>query len=401
MINSQPHPHSGPRLSCPSNPHHLKEIRVPEPLRLTPEQSTAMFDLMREMTLIESPTSDKASNDRLIALVRARFEALGATVDIDPQSDFGDHMVARWPGVGKPGLIIGHVDTVWPFGTLEDMPYREEDGNIYGPGVLDMKAGIAATIAALEMLRNTGDWPERALAVLVNSDEEVGSPSSRPLVEAEAVNAAYSIVMEPSMGFSLKTARKGLGEFRLHIEGRASHAGAFPEDGISAIEEMAHQILRIQALKDWDAGTTINVGLIDGGSARNTIPAEANAVIDVRVTSADEGERVTSALYSLYPVNTDTTLEMTGHLHRPPMEREGPVAELFARVQSLGAELGMELSESSTGGGSDANLTAALGIPTIDGMGAVGEHPHADGEYLVAAELPKRAELLAHCLRML
>lgn len=374
---------------------------MPEPLRLTSEQSAAMFDMLREMTLIESATSDKAGNDRLLELVRGRFEALGATVEIDAQAEFGDHLVARWPGDGKPGLVIGHIDTVWPIGTLTDMPYREEDGNIYGPGVLDMKAGISATITALDMLRDSGNWPERALTVLVNSDEEVGSPSSRPLVEAEAAKSAYTIVMEPGIGDSLKTARKGLGEFRLHIKGRASHAGAFPEDGISAIEEMAHQILRIQELKNWDLGTTINVGLITGGSARNTIPAEANAVIDVRITSADEGQRVTKALYSLDPVNPEISLEMTGALHRPPMEREGPVAELFRRVQSIGAELGLELSESSTGGGSDANLTAALGIPTIDGMGAVGDHPHADGEYLVVSELPKRANLLAHCLRIL
>ena len=374
---------------------------MPEPLRITSGQSAYMFDLLRQMTLIESPTSEKAANDRLIKIVRDRLETLGAKVEIDTQSEFGDHLVARWPGEGKPGLVIGHIDTVWPIGTLADMPYREEDGNIYGPGVLDMKAGISATITALNMLRDTGNWPERALTLLINSDEEVGSPSSRPLVETEAGNSAYTIVMEPGMGIALKTARKGLGEFRLRIKGRASHAGAFPEDGISAIEEIAHQILHIQALKDWDRGTTINVGLIDGGSARNTIPAEANAVIDVRVTSADEGHRVTNALNNMNPVNPATSLEMTGALHRPPMEREGPVAELFSRVQSLGAELGLELSESSTGGGSDANLTAALGIPTIDGMGAVGEHPHADGEYLVVSELPRRAELLAHCLRNL
>ncbi len=378
-----------------------KEDRVPDPLRLNTDQSAAMFDLLREMTLIESPTSDKASNDHLIRLVRGRLQSLGATVEIDSQSEFGDHLVARWPGDSKPGLVIGHVDTVWPSGTLDGMPYREESGNIYGPGVLDMKAGIAATIAALSMLRDTGNWPGRALTVLVNSDEEVGSPSSRPLVETEAARAAYTIVMEPGMGVALKTARKGLGEFRLLVEGRASHAGAFLEDGVSAIEEIAHQVLQVQALKDWDAGTTINVGLIDGGSARNTVPAEANAVIDVRVKSADEGERVTNALYSLRPVNPDATVEVTGALHRLPMEREGPVAELFERVQSLGAELGLELSEASTGGGSDANLTAALGVPTVDGMGAVGENPHADGEYLVASELPKRAELLAHCLRNL
>ena len=374
---------------------------MPEPLRLTSEQSSAMFEFLREMTMIESPTSDKAANDRVLKLVRGRFEALGATIEIDAQTEFGDHLVARWPGDGKPGLVIGHIDTVWPIGTLVNMPYREEDGNIYGPGVLDMKAGISATITALDMLQDSGNWPDRALTVLVNSDEEVGSPSSRPLVETEAVKSAYTIVMEPGIGDSLKTARKGLGEFRLHIKGRASHAGAFPEDGISAIEEMAHQILHIQALKHWDLGTTINVGLIDGGSARNTIPAEANAVIDVRITSTDEGQRVTKALYSLKPVNPEISLEMTGALHRPPMEREGPVAELFRRVQSIGAELGLELSESSTGGGSDANLTAALGVPTIDGMGAVGEHPHADGEYLVVADLPKRTELLAHCLRSL
>ncbi|MDA1256708.1 MAG: M20/M25/M40 family metallo-hydrolase, partial [Chloroflexi bacterium] len=238
------------------------------PLRLTPDEATAMFGLLREMTLVESPTSDKAANDQLIGVVRNRFEELGATVEIDRQTEYGDHLVARWPGMGKPGLVIGHIDTVWPIGTLDRMPYREESGNIYGPGALDMKAGIAAIFAALGMLRERGNWPDRALTVLINSDEEVGSPSSRPLVEAEAVKSAYVIVMEPATGVdgALKTERKGLGEFRISVEGRASHAGAFPEKGVSAIEELAHQILRIQALKDWAAGTTINVGLVNGGS---------------------------------------------------------------------------------------------------------------------------------------
>ncbi|MDA1258358.1 MAG: M20/M25/M40 family metallo-hydrolase, partial [Chloroflexi bacterium] len=219
----------------------------------------------------------------------------------------------------------------------------------------------------------------------------------------EAVKSAYVIVMEPATGVdgALKTERKGLGEFRISVTGRASHAGAFPEKGVSAIEELAHQILRIQAMKDWTAGTTVNVGLVNGGSARNTIPAEANAVVDVRVRTNEEGQRITDALHDLKPVDSRTTLRVTGSLHRPPMEREGPVTELFGRVQSLAAELGLELSEGSTGGGSDANLTAALGVPTIDGMGAAGENPHADGEYLVASSLPERAELLAHCLKEL
>ena len=362
-----------------------------------------MFELMREMALIESPTSDKVANDRLLGMLRDRFETLGAAVEIVRQDEYGDHLSARWPGRGKPGLVIGHIDTVWPSGTLGRMPYREEAGNIYGPGVLDMKAGIAALLAEICMMRDSGNWPERAITVLINSDEEVGSPSSRQLVEWEAGRSAYAIVMEPGMGVkgALKTERKGLGEFRIRIKGRASHAGAFPEDGVSAIEEMAHQVLRIQALKDWSAGTTLNVGLISGGSARNTIPAEANAVIDVRVRTVKEGLRVTKALQNLEPVHPEASICVTGSLHRPPMEREGPVAELFERVQSIAADLGLELSEASTGGGSDANLTAALGVPTIDGMGAAGENPHADGEFLVAAELPKRAALLAHCLRQL
>ena len=376
---------------------------MPDPLRLSGQQTEAMFELLREMALIESPTSDKVANDRLLGMLRDRFETLGAAVEIVRQDEYGDHLVARWPGRGKPGLIIGHIDTVWPTGTLEHMPYREEAGKIYGPGVLDMKAGIAALVAALCMMRDSGNWPERAITVLINSDEEVGSPSSRQLVEWEAGRSAYAIVMEPGMGVegALKTERKGLGEFRIRVEGRASHAGAFPEDGVSAIEEMAHQVLRIQALKDWSAGTTLNVGLISGGSARNTIPAEANAVIDVRVRTVKEGLRITKALQNLEPVHPEASICVTGSLHRPPMEREGPVAELFERVQSIAADLGQELTEASTGGGSDANLTAALGVPTIDGMGAAGENPHAAGEFLVTAELPKRAALLAHCLRQL
>ncbi|MEX0761846.1 MAG: M20 family metallopeptidase [Dehalococcoidia bacterium] len=366
-------------------------------LGLARKYRAPLFELLERLVLIESPTLDKEANDRVGKVVADEFRALGADITFDPQEQYGDHFVASWPnaGNGKYGLIIGHIDTVWPMGTLERVGYELRDGRLYGPGVLDMKGGVAATIVGLRALRDDGQWPKRPIRVLINTDEEKGSPSSRPLVEAQAKGAEYAIVMEPGQGSSgaLKTRRKGLGEFRVSIEGRASHAGAFPERGISAIHEMAHQILKIQSLADMPNGTTINVGVVRGGSARNTIPAHAEAIVDVRVNTAEEGQRVENAIRSLTPVLQGARITVEGSLHRPPMERTEAIARLAGQIKGMGRELGLEITEESTGGGSDANLTAAMGVPTVDGTGAVGDNPHAEGENLLAEELVNRTAL--------
>jgi glutamate carboxypeptidase len=364
--------------------------------------SDSLFRLLEQLVRTETPTSHKAGNDIAARLAGEEFARLGGAVAFDPQTKFGDHLVASWPGTGPHVLIIGHLDTVWPLGTLERMGYTERAGRIYGPGVFDMKGGIAATVIALRVLLDEGKWPPRPIKVLLNTDEESGSPTSRAFIESQARGAAHVIVMEPGHGpkGAIKTRRKGLGEFKLTITGRAAHAGVAPEKGISAVHEMAHQIVRIQALADPPNGSSVNVGLVSGGSARNTVPAHAQATIDVRAVDRAQCARLEDALRSLTPVIKGAKLTVEGGFHRPPLERTPEIAALVDRVLAIARDMGVTLTEDQTlfGGGSDANLTAAMGVPTIDGLGAVGADAHAEGENIVAGELVNRAALLARSL---
>lgn len=372
-------------------------------LSLAQARRDELFAVLEQMVRIESPTSDKAGNDRASGFVTEKLAALGGSVIVDRQAEFGDHVIVSWPGEGAPGFVIGHIDTVWPVGTLARMGYTHNGGRIFGPGVLDMKGGIAATVTALGALKEAGLWPTRPLKILINADEERGSPSSRPLIESEVKGAAYAIVMEPGQGpkGALKTRRKGLGEFRVTVTGRAAHAGVSPEKGVSAIHELAHQILRIQSFAKSGDGISVNVGLVSGGSARNTVPAHAEVIVDMRAPDAARCKLLEAELRSLQPVLKGAKIAVEGSFHRPPMERTPAIAALIEQVQGLGRELGMELPEEPTGGGSDANLTAALGVPTVDGMGAIGENPHAEGENIVAEGLIWRTALLARTLHQL
>ena len=358
--------------------------------------------------MIETPTSDKAANDRISAITADLLKLIGGDVKVYPQETFGDHITADWSADSnnvtiQHALIVGHLDTVWPFGTLERMGYTEKDGRIYGPGVLDMKAGIATTIIGLRTLREQGLWPNRPIKVLFNTDEEVGSPSSRPLVEESARGAKYALIMEPGQAGAgaLKTQRKGLGEFRLSVEGKASHAGAFPEQGVSAIHELSHRIIELQTMNDWLNGITVNTGIISGGSARNTIPAKAEAVIDVRVRTVEQAIEIEAKIRALIPTVEGTTLTITGSFHRPPMERTPELAELAGKLLGWANDFGFELTEESTGGGSDANLTAAMGVPSADGLGSKGLNPHAEGENIQIGEQVNRLALFMKAINSL
>lgn len=376
-------------------------------LALAKSHKTDLFDLIEQLVLIETPTSDKASNDHVSGITADLLRSLGGNVEIHPQQDYGDHITAEWPVQGKPfdqhALVVGHLDTVWPFGTLERMGYYEEDGRMYGPGVLDMKAGIATTIIGLKTLQEEGLWPDRPIRVLFNTDEEVGSPSSRPLVEKSAVGAAYALIMEPGQAGAgaLKTQRKGLGEFRISVEGKASHAGAFPERGASAIHQLANTIIELQQLNDWPNGITVNSGLISGGSARNTIPASAQVTVDVRVRTLEQAEKIETQLRSLKTSIEGTELTVEGGFHRPPMERTPELAELAGKLINWSNEFGFELTEESTGGGSDANLTAAMGVPSADGLGSKGLNPHAEGENIQIGEQVNRLALFMKAINSL
>jgi glutamate carboxypeptidase len=377
-------------------------------LALAKTHESDMFELIEQLVLIESPTSDKPANDHISSIAADLLRTLGAEVKVHPQKDFGDHITADWPATNpdsnaQHALIVGHLDTVWPHGTLERMGFYEEDGRLYGPGVLDMKAGIATTIIGLRTLKENGLWPDRPIKILFNTDEEVGSPSSSPLVEESAKGAEYALIMEPGQAGAgaLKTQRKGLGEFHLSVEGKASHAGAFPERGASAIHELAHRIIELQAMNDWPNGITINTGLITGGSARNTIPAAAEAVIDVRVRTNEQAEILETKIRALKPSIEGTSLTITGSFHRPPMERTPELAELAGNLIDWSNDFGFELTEESTGGGSDANLTAAMGVPSADGLGSKGQNPHAEGENIEISEQVNRLALFMKAINSL
>lgn len=350
----------------------------------------------------ESPSGAKPELDALADRLTDRFGPFGAIARIVHPT--GDHLRLHVPGgPGRPALVLCHYDTVWPLGSLAANPFRVEDGVVRGPGCFDMKGGIVLLEYALRALAALGLELPRPLTVLLSADEEVGSPTSRPLIEAEAPLCEYVLVLEsPLPGGVLKTARKGVGRFTLEIEGRAAHAGVEPERGVSAIVELAHQTLRVHALNAPEVGTTVNVGVVAGGTRPNVVAARARAEIDVRVATLAEAERVAAALQGLTPVLPEARLTVSGGLNRPPMERTPASAALFVRAREIArAALDQDLQEGATGGGSDGNFTAALGLPTLDGLGPDGRGAHAADEHVLVASLAPRAALLAALLHAL
>jgi glutamate carboxypeptidase len=349
-----------------------------------------LVDLLRELVEKESPTG--SAGVRAVALrVGEELERLGAEVALLE----GDHLQAELAGRGSPLLLCGHSDTVWPVGSLERMPFRVDGDRAFGPGAYDMKAGL---LVLLEAIRRADDG-RRALRVFLTADEEAGSPNGRPLLEqaAEGVTAAF-VVEPPGPTGNLKTARKGLGRFTLTVVGRPAHAGK-PVEGVSATEELAHQIHALHALTDEGRGTSVNVGVVKGGTSENVVAAEAEARFDVRVPDLVERERVEREMAELKPVDPKATLELGGGWTRPPLERSQGAAQLFARAREHGRALALELDEEASPGGSDGNLLAAVGVPVLDGLGAEGAGAHAPDEHVVLSSIPVRAELLARLLR--
>jgi glutamate carboxypeptidase len=355
--------------------------------------------LLKQLVHLESPSTHKAAVDACSACVADRLRVLGAEIQSIPQSVVGNQLLATWRGESDGDgqfLVLLHLDTVWPIGTLTQLPLREENGKLYGPGAYDMKAGTAIVLAALQAMQGAGLKPQRPIRMLFTGDEEVGSDTSRALIEAEARRSALVLVMEPAMaGGQLKTFRKGVGTFKIVAYGRAAHAGVDHSKGINAIEELAHQILRLQKMTDYDQGTTVNVGTIRGGSASNVVPGQAEMEVDFRISRMSEIDRIVSAIKDLQPVLAGSRLEITGGLNRPPMERTLAQIAAFEQARRLGASIGLTLEEGSTGGGSDGNFTSALGIPTLDGLGALGDGAHAAHEHIVISSLADRAALLA------
>jgi glutamate carboxypeptidase len=359
-----------------------------------------MLGVIEQLVTQETPSSDKARLDAFASLLAQRLQSAGATVEILPNAERGNHVRARFgPTTGaKPALILCHYDTVWAVGSLATHPYRIEAGKAYGPGIFDMQTSLMLCEYVARATHDLSLDLPRPVTILITSDEEVGSPTSRALIEEEALLSAYVLVMEsPLPGGVLKTSRKGAGGFTVEITGRAAHAGVEPERGISAIQELAHQILALHKLTDMAKGTTVNVGVVQGGTVSNVVAPHATAKIDVRSWTQEEADRLSQAILGLQPVTPGATLRVSGGWNRPPLERTA-TADLFAKTQAIGRTLGLELTEGGTGGGSDGNFTGALGIPTLDGLGVPGHGAHADHEHIEVDQIVGRAALLMSLL---
>lgn len=365
-------------------------------------QQQSMLNFLRAMVEIESPSDDKAAVDRCAAFVAEKCATLGGRVRMHRQKTFGDLLEARFgpqKSKKKPLLLLGHLDTVWPLGTLLDMPFRIADGRVCGPGVLDMKAGVAMALSAIAILQEQKKLA-RPVVMLLNSDEEVGSFVSRPVTEKLAQQCEAVYVLEPAQGLAgaYKTARKGVGNYSVRVEGVAAHSGVDFERGHSAVIELARQIERITGFTELDRGITVNVGTIQGGTRSNVIAAEAKAEVDVRIARAKDAARIEQRFRSLRVFDSKCSLHVEGGLNRPPMERTRGTIALYKRAATYARALGFELEEAATGGGSDGNFTSALGVPTLDGMGAVGEGAHAAHESLLLDHMAPRTALLAAML---
>ena len=354
---------------------------------------------LRKLVETESPSDSKPAVDRAVTLVAGWAESLGGRAKLHKQNDFGDVLELRFGPARsrrKPILLLGHLDTVWPLATLKSMPWREEKGRIYGPGVLDMKSGVVMALTALRALKELG--LSRPVILLLNPDEEVGSPVSRPITERLAQGCEAVLVLEPAQGLACKTARKGVGDYRLEVTGVAAHSGVDFERGHSAVLELTRLLQKVAAFTDLSIGRTVNPGVIGGGTRSNVIAAHAWAEVDVRIARASDGPKLDRLFRGLKCEDPKCSLKITGGLNRPPMERKPGTVRLYKQARKLAAELGFDLAEASTGGGSDGNFTAALGIPTLDGLGAVGEGAHAAHESVLIEHLIPRTALLATML---
>jgi glutamate carboxypeptidase len=365
----------------------------------------SILDSIRQLVERETKSREEAPLNEIAGFVAGQLREIGGRVEAFPQPGFGTHLRARFDfgheGGAPSVLVIGHLDTVWPLGTLARMPFRvTPEGCAHGPGIFDMKSGITIAIDGLRTMAAEKLATRHPVVLLLTCDEEIGSKTSRGLVEETARNAAAALVLEPPIaGGVVKTGRKGIGTFRVRALGRAAHAGLDPAKGVNAIVELAHQTLRLAALNDYEKGVTVSVGQVSGGTALNVVPAEATADVDVRFWTEEDEEAVVAAIRNLAPALPGAQLEVTGGVNRPPMTRSPKNIALFEHARGLAAEIGFELKDEVVGGGSDGNFTAAMGVPTLDGLGVDGDGAHAAHEHIVLSDIPRRAALLTRLMQ--
>ena len=378
-----------------------------EILRYLRGRENQIVRLLGKFVRCESPSCDKRAVDACGLMVAAEWRRRGASVRILRQAKCGNHVRAElWLGQGRPAgqiMVLGHLDTVYPLGTIAKMPFRVSGGKAWGPGTFDMKGGLAQTLFAVEALRAAKIRPPKRLVFFWNSDEEIGSHSSRRAIEAEARRSDAVLVLEPAFGADgrLKTARKGVGTAEILVTGRSAHAGIDPKSGVNAVHEVALQMVRLAKLNNPRRGIVVQATVIAGGTVSNVVPDHARAEVVIRYSRLADAGPLNRKLHGLQPILPGARVEVRGGANRPPLERTAAVRELFGRAQSLMREIGLSLGEATTGGGSDGNLTAALGVPTLDGLGAVGDGAHSSREYVVIRAMPVRAALLAGLLATL
>lgn len=363
-----------------------------------------MVKLLGKFVRCESASHDKAAVDRFGEIVARAWRARGASVSKLKQRKFGDHVRAELTngrGSSAPQiLVLGHLDTVYPLGTLQKSPFRISKGKAWGPGSFDMKGGLVLALFAADALRRARAVPGKRIVFLWTSDEEIGSESSRAIIEAEASRSEAVLVLEPALGpeGKLKTSRKGTGGVEILVTGRSAHAGIEPEKGVNAVHELAAQIERLTRMNDARRGITVQTTVVAGGTVSNVVPASARAEVDIRFSRLADAAQLERKLHSLRPILKGAKIEVRGGINRPPLERTRAVQKLFQQAHALMISMGLELAEGSTGGGSDGNLTGALGIPTLDGLGAIGNGAHSPLEHVVISAMPQRAALIAGLL---
>lgn len=369
------------------------------------EKEEEMLLLLEKLVNIDSGSSNKKGIDRVGSILQKEYEKLGFIVETNSQDVQGNHLVIRHKNAKNPLIMsVAHMDTVFLEGTAKERPFTIREGRAYGPGVIDMKASHVLLLYALKSLHKTKQAGLENIVILLTSDEEIGSPTSRDLIEEHTVNKKYALIMEPArQDGSLVTARRGAGEVALHVTGKAAHSGIEPQAGSSAIEELAQKIIKLHQLTDHTKGISVNVGLIEGGNTVNTIAPSAVAHVDLRISKIEQAKWLENKIRDIcaVPDVEGTTIEVIGEIDRPPMVKNEQTVDLLEVIQSVGNELGIEIKDMATGGGSDASFTSAKGVATIDGLGPIGGNAHSEEEYLEVDSLVKRTELLARVIHRL
>ncbi|MBM3524691.1 MAG: M20 family metallopeptidase [Alphaproteobacteria bacterium] len=374
-------------------------------VRTDPGTTESLLSELRTWVEMETPTTDAAAVNRLMDKAQADLAAVTPVERIRGSQGYGDMLIARTPNPGgRKGIFVaGHLDTVWPVGTLAKMPFNVEGDRAHGPGIYDMKAGSFIAFNAVREIIRQGTETRLPITLLLTSEEEVGSLVSRPLIEAEAAKAKYVLIPEPAIGAqgAVVTARKGVGRFDVAIRGVSAHAGGNFQDGVSATVELAHQLLAVQAMTDLARGITTNIAPVWGGTRPNVVAAEAGFEVDLRVPTVEDGERLTAAIRGLKPVTQGASVTVRGQMNRPPFAETAPIMALYERARALAAGLGFDLPKIHRGGGSDGNFPAALGMPVLDGLGAMGAGAHADHEHILVSSLVPRSKLMLGLLETL